>query len=270
MIVYINYLSGYPLELECIKDRRYEFTDGLNVLFGPNGCGKSTIIKTLKSYCGIQKGGWTAVSDPLVIGSYYVGKMHEAKDFPHAYYTYSPGKSMADVGWDGCPVFFNDGDIKVSETFFFQNVGQSDDGITSEAEQLETLALKPSSGQYRIQKINKMVNMLQSPPPYSSIEETPFRCQYPDVAMREVAYWRSLGRRSNKYTILLDEPERSLSLPKQEKLLTELIPELMKTYQVVIATHSIFALTMKDANIIDMQEGYVEECRGLIKKEFCK
>lgn len=269
MLVYINYLSGYPLELECIGDKRYEFTPGINVLFGPNGCGKSTIIKTLKSYCGIQKGGWTAVSDPLVLGTYYIGKMHEAKDFPHAYYTYSPGKSMADVGWDGMPTFFNDGDIKVSDTFFFQNVGQSDDGITSEAEQLDALALKPSSGQYRIQKINKIVNMLQSPPTFEHVEEPPLRCQYPDVAKREANYWRSLGRRSKKYTILLDEPERSLSLPKQEKLLCELIPEQMKDYQIILATHSIFALTIKDANIIDMQEGYVDECKKLIKKGFC-
>jgi hypothetical protein len=269
MITHINYIDGYPLELDCIGQKTYEFTPGINVLFGPNGCGKSTIIKTLKSYCGIIKGGWTSVSDPLIIGTYYVGKMYEAKDFPHAYRTYSPAKCMANVGWDGVPTFFNDGDIKVSDTFFFQNVGQSDDGITTEAEQLDALALKPSSGQYRIQRINKIVNMLQNPPTFESVQELPFRCQYPDVAQREVNYWKALGRRSNKYTILLDEPERSLSLPKQQKLLNELIPDEMKNYQVVLATHSIFALTIKGANIIDMQPGYVEECRGLIKKEFC-
>jgi energy-coupling factor transporter ATP-binding protein EcfA2 len=268
MITHINYIDGYPLELPCIQNKTFEFTLGINILFGPNGCGKSTIIKTLKSYCGIKRGGWTQVSDPLELGTFYVGRMHEAKPLPHAYHVYAPGKATAIVGWDGFPAFFNDGDIKVSETFFYQNVGQSEDGITTEAEQLEALALKPSSGQYRIQRINKVISMLGAPPTIEEVERIPDRLQQKDYAKQEVNYWRSLGRRSNKYTVILDEPERSLSLPKQQKLLCEIIPQEMKNYQVIIATHSIFALMMKNVNIIDMESGYVEECKELIKKEF--
>lgn len=262
----MQFINGFPLNLPNIGNKIFEFTDGINVIYGPNGCGKSTILKTLKAYCGIEKAGWTRISEPTVLGTMYIGRMAEAVGFPHAYRKYAPSNSMANVLWDGLPTFFNDGDIKVSDTFFYHNVGQSEDGITTEQEQMEMLAKHPSSGQFRIEKINKIFDMLtKSPLTIPQMETLPPRCQYPNIANMEIQYWRSLSRKSNKLTILFDEPERSLSLPLQRELLLNSIPTYLKNYQIIMATHSIFALEMKNVNLIDIQDGYAKVCKDLLK-----
>jgi len=180
------------------------------------------------------------------------------------YSHYAPGKCKANVGWDGTPAFFNDGDIKVSETFFFQNVGQNgDDGITTEEEQMDILMKKPSSGQYRIDRLNKVFGIVKAPP---GVLRNPKRVYAKDRLVIEKQFVNSLSK-SGPTTIMLDEPERSLCLPLQKQVLCDLIPVHMKGKQVIIATHSVFALMMPDANIIDMQPGYVQECRDILNGE---
>ena len=105
MITHIQFQRGYATALQCIQNKQFKFTPGINVLFGPNGCGKSTIVKTLKGYCGIDKGGWTKVNDPTTIGT-----TSTALSFPAAYAKLVPGECFADVGWTGNPTFFNDGE----------------------------------------------------------------------------------------------------------------------------------------------------------------
>lgn len=258
MISHIQFRKGFALELPYIGNKRFEFTNGINVLFGPNGCGKSTIQKTLKAYCGIKTGGWTKINDPTELGT-----TSSIINFPNAYCVYAPGKCLADVGWTGSPSFFNDGDIKVSETFFYQNAGQSHDGITTEHEQMMALAKKPSSGQYRIERLNKVFDVIKQVPVSNEVPTNIQRSGNTNFALKEQQYWQSLGM-FGRNTIILDEPERSLSLPKQKELLCKLIPLHMKGFQVIIATHSVFALSMKDVNIIDMDPGYVKECNTIL------
>jgi hypothetical protein len=244
MINSIQFKSGYPTDLEHVRDRTFKFKKGINILFGPNGCGKSTILHTLKAYCGIEKGGWTYYNDPMTLAS---------DTFPIAYWGLTPSRCMADVAWDGTPTFFNDGDIKVNDTFFYMNNGSSDDGITSEGEQMDALADKPSSGQYRISKVNKVFNMIRDIPVYDRGDK--------NCNNNELNYWMSLPRKGPQ-TILLDEPERALSLILQKKLFEEIIPQF-DDLQIIIATHSTFCLKMEDVNFIDFEPGYIEVCQDI-------
>lgn len=248
MIDYIQFTDGYPVEIPWIGRKRFEFKKGINILFGPNGCGKSTILKTLKAYCGIAGGGgWTYLNDPMQLA---------ANKFPFAYLGLTPSRCMADVGWDGTPTFFNDGDIKVNETFFYMNTKSSDDGITSEAEQMDLLAEKPSSGQYRIKKVNRVFNLIREVPSYSRSDIPP---GYSADCEKELAYWNSLPH-TGPQTILLDEPERALSVVLQKKLFNEILPGFADI-QLIIATHSLFCLKMKDVNFIEFEPDYIEQCK---------
>lgn len=255
MISGFQFKTGFALNLPNIGSKLFEFTDGLSILFGPNGCGKSVCLNTIKSYCGIPGGGWTRINDPLSMGT------STSKHFPYAYRSFTPGNCDAWVGWDGTPAFYNDGDIKVDSTFFWNKERQSEDGITSEAEQFEALTTKPSSGQYRIQRINKVMQVIQSPP---DLKVVPDHITNKAHAAAEVSYFASLSHKG-KATLLFDEPERALSLPKQKELFT-LLHELSKTYQVIIATHSPFVLFQTGANIIDVEPGYSNECRQILKE----
>lgn len=250
MIESIQFKIGFPLDLPCVGDRIFRFKPGINILFGPNGTGKSVILKTLKSYCGIAGGGWTFFNDPMQLAS---------NQFPFAYMGLTPSKCTADVRWDGTPSFFNDGDIKVNETFFYMSERKSDDGITGESEQMDLLAEKPSSGQYRIKKVNKVFNLIRNVPTYS---KTDIPSGYSSDCIKELNYWNNLPR-TGPQTIILDEPERALSLFLQKRLFTEILPQF-EDLQIILATHSIFSLNMKDANLIEFEPGYIEQCRQVL------
>lgn len=257
MISGLQFKTGFPLKLEHIGSRIFEFTDGLNVLFAKNGEGKSVCLHTMKGYCGIPNntGGWTRINEPNKLGA------SNMNHFPYVYRRFTPSNCDAWVGWDGTPTFFNDGDIKVDSTFFFDKDRQSADGITSSGEQFEALAEKPSSGQYRIQRINKVMQVIQHPP---DLTKAPDFVHDKGAAMSEIAYIASLPK-TGKMTLLLDEPERALALPKQRELFDMLV-DLSKQFQIIIATHSPFVLFVKGANIIDINEGYADECRNIIKE----
>jgi predicted ATPase len=71
---------------------------------------------------------------------------------------------------------------------------------------------------------------------------------------------------TGKMTLLFDEPEKALALPKQLELF-DTLSKLAEHFQVIIATHSPFILYFKQAHIIDLNKGYADECRSLIEKQ---
>lgn len=232
----------------------FKFNPKLNVLFGKNGSGKSSILKMLKAYCGIplESGGWTRISSHLALGA--GGKHH----FPWVYREYSPGHCECDVGWDGTPTFFNEGDTKIDKWAWFTHHDiSSEDGMTSEVDHMQNLIENPSSGQYRMKKLNKLFNLLGTPP---NIRE--YVSGHP-AQVGEVDYFRSLPS-TGRVTLIMDEPERALSVPKQMELF-RLLEKMSEKYQIIIATHSPFVLFESSPYVINLEEGYDKECIEIFK-----
>lgn len=253
MITHIQFYKGYATKLPNIGNKRFEFSPGLNVLYGPNGCGKSTILKTLAAYCAIPNAGWSTASDP----NQFPNQGREY--YPHNYTTMAPGNCVADVGWDGTPSLFNSGDIAADESWFYKNVGKNKDNIFSEQEQMLALANNPSSGEYRSYQINKILNHIKANKPLMPLGlEDP---NNPKFNHAEALYLSSLNK-TGKHTILFDEPERSLSMPKQMALFNAL--DQFNEFQIIISTHSPLILFKENANIIDVESGYAQECVQLL------
>ena len=249
MINHIKFQTGYATKLPNIADKAFMFTPGINVLFGPNGCGKSTVLKTLAAYCGIKESGWSAFTDPLSLPN-------DSKEFfPGNYSIFAPGNCVADVGWDGTPTLFNAGDIAADESWFYKNVGKNKDNVFSESEQMLAMINKPSSGEYRAYQINKILNMIATNAPAAMVGD-------PQRHVGEAMYISSLPRNGKK-TILFDEPERSLSLPKQLALFNAL-DGFTENYQLIISTHSPLILFKSNINIIDVEPGYANECMQIL------
>lgn len=257
MITGIKILNGFATELPNFhKGIEFHFSEGLNIFSGSNGCGKTSILKMIKAYCGIPNGyaGWSRISSELALGA------QQRSHFPWVYRAYSPGQSDCIVGWDGTPTFYNEGDVKIDQWAWFTHKDiSSEDGMTTEEEHMDAMIEKPSSGQYRLKKLNKLFNMLKTPP-----DLTKYVSSHP-AQVGEVDYIRSLPR-TGRVTLLLDEPERALSLPKQMELFA-LLKKMSKDYQIIVATHSPFVCLMDlDAKIYDIEEGYSAECKSIIEK----
>lgn len=260
MIKSAQILNGFAINLPAFNSGRiFEFNDKYNVVFANNGTGKSVLIKTLAAYCGIKNGGWTSISEPAQLA------YNDIKHFPYCYKAYAPGLIDAKVEWDGVPSFYYDAEMlgKNDMTWFWSSEKASLDGITSEAEQLDILATKPSSGQYRIHKINKIMRIIQYPPDLTQI---PPNIVNKELAQLEVNYIQSLPR-NGRITLLFDEPEKALSLPRQLELFN-VLNELSNHFQVIIVTHSPFILYQKGINVIDLETKplYSKVCKDLIKK----
>lgn len=259
MIKSFQFLTGFATAFPHLKDRKFVFTENLNILFGNVGSCKSTMLKTMAAYCGIQTGGWSTISDPPKLA------YDTIEHFPLCYRNFSPGKCDAKVEWDGTPTFYNDSEAmgKNDNSWFFSNPTQSADGITTDSEQLDILASKPSSGQYRIHKINKIMKVIQNPPKLDFVPPSILDPRMRELAKLEVQYIQTLSR-DGKTTLLLDEPEKALSIPKQIELFDVLF-KLSEHFQLIVATHSPFILEYKKANMIDVTPGYIADSRKLIK-----
>ncbi|TVR31608.1 MAG: ATP-binding cassette domain-containing protein [Spirochaetaceae bacterium] len=125
MIGSVNFRSGYPTKLKGIGTRPIVFNGRLNVLYGPNGSGKTTILKTLAALSGCGDGGWC-----------------DGRELRTLSYE-------ATVERDDHPVFYQDCYRDSEESF----IG---------ADYLESHAHLRSTGEKRIGLVNELVDHIES------------------------------------------------------------------------------------------------------------
>ena len=124
MISTLQFHSGYPTKLKGIGKRQIAFNDRVNVLFGPNGSGKTTILRTLATAAGCGNGGW---SDGRGAGDL---------------------SNSVTVEKDDRPVFYQDCYSNSEESFI-------------NADYLETHAHLRSTGEKRIGLINELIDYIE-------------------------------------------------------------------------------------------------------------
>lgn len=281
---------GYtnPQLVQNLLDRKMEFEGGkINVIFGPNASGKTTILKALGAYCCCGSSdnldGWT--------NRFFITP-HNASNKYNIFDSKSNNEdevvedsirqimvNRADVEWDGVPVY--------SDNFFNRktvgSLGElcgsvfSDSGIEELHYHMEKG--KMSKGQNSIFILNKITAMMQNEVSLDDI----LGDRKLDANDRWVSMFNANIRRLEriygesehqnlKNTFMFDEMDKSMDIMNVAFLYGDLLPALVKRFgvQIIIVSHSPLILTRNIYenplyNIISMNDEYTSECLEKLK-----
>lgn len=224
-------IKWLPKVTALAQPRTFEFTPGLNVLWGANGVGKSTVIKLLARVFHCEQSGQP------VMTSTSIGELAD-QDL-----------SGAEVQHDGQGVrCFDPGNavglIAGSFDYDFTVAG------------LHNTMFKGSAGQTTLFRFDQLIDEIAAgavPTLERRIKRTSVNDVWQarlDAADRFLAATGAMGPQ----TVLLDEPDRSLDLAAQHA-----IWRFLRVYagdvQFIVASHAVFALNLPEANYIELVPG---------------
>ena len=124
MISTLRFKTGYPTRLKGIGKRVITFNGWTNILYGPNGSGKTTILRALAEGSGCGGGGWSG------------GSESEKLEF------------TISMESDGRPVFYQDCYRNSEESFL-------------DTDYLDSHAHLRSSGEKRIGLVNELIGHIE-------------------------------------------------------------------------------------------------------------
>lgn len=229
------------------------FKPGLNVLMGPNGCGKSSVLSALAMALAAHQGGESTVTN------YWLSSIMEPM---------ASGTSLGfTVAHDGHPVLYAD-----SRATPGLIGGQFDDDFFDQG--LRETTTKGSTGERGLSRLNGLLALLMGKAPGPTVAKFPeaiawktprtgiSKSQKARITTAEELLAPTIA--AGPKTILLDEPESGFSLTWQNGIWSNILDNIDPAkFQVIVATHSPFALGLKNANYIEMTPGFKAEMVAL-------
>jgi predicted ATPase len=254
-----SYAAGKPF----FKGRRQlVFKPGLNILFGPNGSCKSTVLRILAGTMCAEQGGLSAVTEASIRANVDISASISRR-------RKGPAKHQIGlkVEHDGQPVVFIDPRERVGLT------GGAFDADFFEQGLAEKLQLsRQSHGEAALVRATPALALLTGQAQFPAEVLQRFDRRVNDVwtevlALVDAAMAPTIAR--GQPTILLDEPESNHSLVWQARLWELLAREsVANNFQVIVASHSAYALGIKHANYIDFEDGFRAEAEAGLRARF--
>ena len=239
--------------------------DKINVLFGPNGSGKTTIIKEIANMCLCGErdvcDGFTNIFhiEPLYLDGSFKTPDEERYSLENYKKSLSQNGKRNDVSivWDGGPVYYEN----TLGRRITGSIGDLTGGLfNSSLDEMLYLANRGqmSLGQNTMYMIEQLIDVCSRTP---SIED--FEKQINSPKMNDT--WQKTGQLALDYinefykpgakmTLLLDEMDKSLDIENTLLLYRDYLPALQKKFnvQIILVSHSPLMLT----NIVQNSPNY--------------
>ena len=255
----------------------------INVIFGENAAGKSTIINTLAAYCQCGDAdnldGWTNINFVKPLPSHSFLSSSEENDEKYVQQVVEDNinrlmKNNAVVEWDGIPVYNDSFSNRKMLGQLGELTGSVLDSVLDEALWLTS---RRSLGEKSIAILCKMIPKLEKP---FTLEEC-LSCTKKNSSNIWKVFREALVQRLKRLnsgfsgepvnTFMFDEIDKSMSISNVVTLYTKILPSLIEKTgcQIIIVSHSPVIMTeqvynSRFYNIINVTEGYAEECKSIL------
>ena len=291
MIKSIKFTEGFGYVSDCentqktLLNKTFKFDkDRINIIFGRNGSGKSTILKTIAGHCFVKDGfikkqdikSWNLLSDN--------------DDWFDKLLKKHVGNS-SEIEMNGAPLYYHNfketehkssdlgsmmGDMITSfqqEVAYIMERSQRSDGEQKLTQlELVTDALDRMKGMSMEDFIHREEKFIGALGDSCSVGFDENKKEH--VALRD--YFSKLdGYKEKEVTLLLDEYDENLDVNYAFNVLYDYLPKLQKDFnaQIILTTHNPIVLSdifykSDKFNIISLEEDYTEGCRDFLYKIF--
>ena len=257
--------------------KTFEFEPGkLNIIFGPNGCGKTTILKAIAGNAGIKDDGMTRAADPLdvfrlndkptveAVGKYIEGLKHNS----------------AEVVWDGNVIYYDNFAQTMKNGYGYIGMLEG----TALRNFSDEIAFRVNGG--RTNAGRKALWMLGNVLEYQKDGITLEKIFEPHINNnRANDTWINSYKAQAEYfkqyenygkevpmTILFDEPEVNFDIMTVWNLYSKVFPAICEKtgMQIITVSHSPLVMSQditenQHVNLISIDEEYTKEVKGLLK-----
>lgn len=262
--------AGYVHSCRYLKGKTIRFKRGLNILYGDNGSGKTTIIDSISRYSLCSKGGYPQMIKPILMSPF-------EKD---AFEREVKGRLSFDVVADD--ICFNWG-VNIGDGV---NFGSRDSRIFSVEDEAVYALHDRSKGEMNTMLFEGAFGSLKNVPSgYDSTDPiaNPLSGHYGmsssndrwTAALEESRKWVLERLTSDKpgihgISILMDEPDDGLSFLNAYYLYYKILPQWAERgYQVIASTHNPIVLSKEfKGNVVPLGRKYYRESVSALEKIF--
>lgn len=265
-----------PILAKNLLNRTFHFEPNkINLIFGPNGSGKTTILRALGGVAGTTD-GYAQLLSPLDVRDF--GEKASIKTFKRKLQKIM--RNSAIIDWDGTPIYYDNFANKKSYGQLGDLGGSVlGDDIGTELQYIMSRD-KISQGQNSIYLMSRLFDIAKQNLSYKDIFSKYVNDDGTYKPMKVNDMWQEAYKAQLDYymgfenslknlpgTFLFDELDKSLDIINIYYLYNKILPTLVKNtgVQIIIISHSPLVLSEKIRNnemynFISIDEDYTKEC----------